>query len=408
MRVCLVYPGYPPHEQIGGGISVFGFELAHALSDSGLRVTVLSRGPASSRLEREHLDGIELVRVPGEDPDLVRASHEFSFNRFGSFLFSQHISVLIDALERRDGAFDVIEFPDWGAEGFCSIASKQNRCLLRCFTPSFVSESFNPANPEYLSPFTKDLEREMLRRARHLSCNSTSLIELIESSIGQRVHYEREEAVFDVRRFQCQRHMIEEFSDARPLHILAVGRLEERKGFDVLITAMRELFAAKLPIEAVICGASTHLADGGDSIQVLARNAPPNIRFIPPVSYCQIAQQYQAADVMVVPSRFDSYPFVAVEAMSAGMPVIASHQCTISEHMVERETGLIFESNNPSDLICKIKYLYEQPGEITRIGSNAQALALGQFSKEATVPAIIARYQKIAQFARENGDSSKA
>ena len=68
---------------------------------------------------------------------------------------------------------------------------------------------------------------------------------------------------------------------------------------------------------------------------------------------------YSLIDCLVVPSRSESFGLSAVEAQALGIPVIASNIKGLNEVVLDKKTGLLFESGNEKDLAKKIMLIYE-------------------------------------------------
>jgi D-inositol-3-phosphate glycosyltransferase len=107
--------------------------------------------------------------------------------------------------------------------------------------------------------------------------------------------------------------------------VLAAGRLQPLKGFDVAIRALRLLPA---DVQLVIVGgpsgpsgprAAHELRELASSLGLSRR-----VKFFDPVAHEDLAEWYAASDVVVVPSRSESFGLVALEAQACGVPVVAS------------------------------------------------------------------------------------
>ncbi len=102
------------------------------------------------------------------------------------------------------------------------------------------------------------------------------------------------------------------------LRVLWLGQVILRKGIPYLLEAARRL--AGEPIEFVVAG----------SIQIsreAVASAPPNVRFIGPVSRSLVSKLYADADVFVLPTLSDGFAITQLEAMAHGLPVIATPRC---------------------------------------------------------------------------------
>src|SRR5262249_30478811 len=110
----------------------------------------------------------------------------------------------------------------------------------------------------------------------------------------------------------------------REVALLAVGSVVPGKGYDTLIAALGTLRA--LPWQLLIVGnrkgnlATTQALDA----QIAGLGLGERVRFAGPLASDQVAEQYQSADVFVLPSRFETYGMVYAEAMANGLPIVAT------------------------------------------------------------------------------------
>ncbi len=120
------------------------------------------------------------------------------------------------------------------------------------------------------------------------------------------------------------------------LNLLFVGRLDFQKGFDVMLDAMERL--AKNPDAAHI-----HLTvvGEGDSSKVKI-SEPANMTSMGWLSLEKLIPFFAHADVVVVPSRWEGFSMVPLEAMSYGVPVVASNISSLPEVVESGKTGLLF------------------------------------------------------------------
>jgi glycosyltransferase involved in cell wall biosynthesis len=115
------------------------------------------------------------------------------------------------------------------------------------------------------------------------------------------------------------------------LKLLFVGRLDRQKGFDVLLKAiegLKDSVSVRVAGEAVLSNADSfdHVSD---------------IDFLGWVGPEALQAQIQAADLMVMPSRWEGFGLVALEAMRAGKPVLASRVGGLPEIVEDRITGIL-------------------------------------------------------------------
>jgi len=128
--------------------------------------------------------------------------------------------------------------------------------------------------------------------------------------------------------------------DKRKINFLFAGRLDPAKGFDILLTAMRS-----------IKNSSIHLTVAGiNENEVKPEDRLQNITYKGWLSANDLTPYIMHADVLVLPSRWEGFPMVVLEAMSWGVPVVASDCTSLSEAVQHTETGLLFETSNTEQL----------------------------------------------------------
>ncbi|WP_249140798.1 glycosyltransferase [Bradyrhizobium manausense] len=118
---------------------------------------------------------------------------------------------------------------------------------------------------------------------------------------------------------------------SKKLKVLFVGRLDRQKGFDLLIEAARSLEDI---IDVRIVGASVVNKSEG-----LAH--PSNVTMLGWLDREQIESHLEAADVVVIPSRWEAFGLVALEAMRAAKPILAFRIGALPEIVVDGVTGVL-------------------------------------------------------------------
>jgi glycosyltransferase involved in cell wall biosynthesis len=124
--------------------------------------------------------------------------------------------------------------------------------------------------------------------------------------------------------------------------VLFVGRLDEQKGYDTLVDAVEPLQdrVSLRVIGKAIAGPGTTL-----------RGSRAQIEYLGWRSLSEIATEIAAADVVVVPSRWEGFGLVALEAMRGGCAVVASAVGGLPEIVVDRVTGRLVPPDSPERLM---------------------------------------------------------
>lgn len=161
--------------------------------------------------------------------------------------------------------------------------------------------------------------------------------------------------------------------------ILSVGRLTHQKGFDVLLHALRSI-----PTPTTILGEGEDRA----ALERLADGLPVRL----PGWIADTHAALSAAAIMVIPSRWEGFGLVAVEAMAAGVPVIASRVDGLIE--VVGDAGILVEPEDASALADAIRRLLGDAGLRAELIRRGLARA-PRFSIQKTVGRYEALYRSL-------------
>lgn len=149
------------------------------------------------------------------------------------------------------------------------------------------------------------------------------------------------------------------------LRLLYVGRLTANKGVNVLLQALRD---RSLPMgtEVVLVGAGPE----APRLHALAQGLP--VRFVGEVSESDLFAWYASADAFVFPTRYEGMPTVVLEAMAAGLPIIASNIGAVPT-MVSSKNGWLVPDGDAAALATALRELVE--------AGEARHRALGEASR---------------------------
>lgn len=163
------------------------------------------------------------------------------------------------------------------------------------------------------------------------------------------------------------------------IHLLFIGRLDRQKGIDILQSAMRRL-----------AGKSLHLHVIGTSVLSNSRHRQiePNISYYGWLSRIDVRSFIASCDVVVMPSRWEGFGLVAIEAMRDGKPVIASNVDALPE--IIGDTGIIFESEDDVALTRVLDQL--NPDRLREIGQHARNRFLAHFTCDRLVAELFECY----------------
>jgi glycosyltransferase involved in cell wall biosynthesis len=168
----------------------------------------------------------------------------------------------------------------------------------------------------------------------------------------------------------------------------SLGRLDPQKGYDVLVEAL-----VSLP------GVGALLVGDGAEAEALRRLAADHgvSERLHITGWQERPRDYLTAmDVFVLPSRYEGLPLAIVEAMLAGLPVVASDVGSVREAVVDGETGFLVPPGDPSALVRSILRLRDDPALRRGLGEAGRARALREFSVDAMARAYEQLYRSLA------------
>ncbi|HIP13848.1 MAG TPA: glycosyltransferase family 1 protein [Arcobacter sp.] len=151
-----------------------------------------------------------------------------------------------------------------------------------------------------------------------------------------------------------------------------VGRIDEGKGWEVLIEAVSKLKKDIPNILLYIAGAGKQLENMKQCIQ--ENNLESNIIYEGSIEHKKLPLFYNKIDVFIFPTYLEeSLGLVGIESLSCGIPIIASKVGGIQDYLINEKNGLFFELKNSDDLKEKILMMYRNKELFSFLKSNAQS-----------------------------------
>jgi glycosyltransferase involved in cell wall biosynthesis len=252
---------------------------------------------------------------------------------------------------------------------------------IRVYTPHGGSLVYSPGTIR--GGFYRTLERVLNGRTNLFLFESTYIADLFRTVISE------PRAIVRVVRNGIAESEFETIAP-RPdaTDIVCVGELRPVKAIDVLIEAIAILGRSGRKVTATIAG------EGPDS-QMLRNQAKQlgvggQIRFI---GHCPARTAFAMGRMLVMPSRAESLPYVALEAAAAGLPIIATDVGGVHEIFGPHSTHLI-PPDDLGALIGAITAALEDPAEIHRLAEALRIRVRSEFSLSTMVECNLAAYRE--------------
>ena len=372
-----------------GGMNVYVRELVAALAHTGVECSVYVRR-WSDRLPREVAvePGVRVVHVPAGRPELDKEQLYDVVDEFAD-------GVAAD-LDRTGGA-DVLHANYW-LSGVAAHRLKHELelPLVSTFhTLARVKAENGDYEPERRARAEADVvrcsdvitascvtEAHQLERLYHAD---PSRIELVTPGV--------EHALFSPGDPDGARSALG--LDRRRV-LLFVGRIQPLKGVDVAVRALAALDRSDVQL-VIVGGASGR--DGAvevDRITQLAHSldVADTIRFVEPQPHHLLSTYYRAADVVLVPSRSESFGLVALEAAACGAPVVAAAVGGLRTLVEHGRTGFLVEGRDPQVFAAYVDQILDNPLLSAEMALDAAEAARG-YTWSATAATLGGVYERL-------------
>lgn len=182
---------------------------------------------------------------------------------------------------------------------------------------------------------------------------------------------------------------------------LFVGRLQPHKGPDVAIRAVAEAVrsdpAATRDLVLVLAGGAggSGLWEPGHLHELArAEGIADRVRLVDSVIHEELPCLYAAADVLLVPSRTESFGLAALEAQASGVPVVATSVGGLRLIVGDGESGFLVSGHDPRDHAEPVLRILRSPELALRM-SRAAVLRAERFPWDRTVDRLVALYGEI-------------
>lgn len=184
--------------------------------------------------------------------------------------------------------------------------------------------------------------------------------------------------------------------DPTELVVLFVGRLHQIKCVDLLLKSFSKL-SNNYPVKLVIVG-----PDGGHLITLkrlaLHLGIQSRVIFTGPLYNDDLISAYTDSDFIVLPSKYETFPQVVLEAKSTMKPAIVSNILSMKDIVNNNLDGLLFKSGSYQDLTEKIKLMLDNPDQTRSMGLNAYNDVLNNYDIEIISSQMMSLYESLINY----------
>jgi glycogen(starch) synthase len=345
MRALILTWEYPP--LIEGGLARVVNKQAEGLVQLGVEVHVLTRGDEGPPQD-EMVGGVHVHRV--REP--TRPSDLNEFVAWVERMNSDMLAAGVELGDRHD--FDIVHGHDWLVANACDHLARRFGCPLVTTIHATEHGRHQGWVNKHPQIYIHGVERWITNRSDRVCVCSTFMREQVVDVFG--VPQDQVEVIpngIDTEDIQPQddaelRRLRAEFAEPDERLVLLVGRLVYEKGFQFALEALPKIIE-KLPnTRFVVAGSGTHeeeLRRQAEELGLMEHGT-----FVGWIGDDVLHSLYAIADVCVVPSLYEPFGLVALEAMASSCPCIVADTGGLREVVPHDEVGLRFRARDPDSL----------------------------------------------------------
>lgn len=390
-----------PGQGDAGGMNVYLDRLARTMVRRGVDVTVFTRrADAELPIATEVLPGYRVVHVTAGPLERIPTSGLVPY--VGEFADN-----VLTWIAERDAVYNLVHSHYW-LSGRTGVRVKDALSIPLANSFHTLGKVKDAARmlTEPLSPPERLLTEEqvILRSDCVIASTPFEFDDLLEhyAASPERLCVSPPGVDHSVFRPGSRQTAREELGFGSERIVLYAGRIQSHKGTHLAVEALAELpeFLEKgggPTVLHIVGGASG--ADGDAELErcletVAARGLEGRVRVFDPVSHPALAKHYRAADVVIVPSRSETFGLVPAEAQACGIPVVASNTGGLPYVIKASESGLLVDGHDPRSFAAAIRAILDHPSFARRLSSEAEAFSQ-RFSWDATATRMLELYDGI-------------
>jgi D-inositol-3-phosphate glycosyltransferase len=347
--IALISEHGDPAAELGrdaaGGQNVYVRQVGEALARLGWQVDLFTRktdpGQQTIVQHQPHCRTIRLVAGP-----------ETYIPRDELFEYMPHFVEAFQKFQAKDGGNYPLIHTNYWMSGWVGLQLKASHGIQLTHTYHSLGAIKYAAMPERpaIAKRRMDIERQILEQSDCVVATSPQELDQLRSFVSHKGNVEVIPCGTDTQIFrqlpQSDARSKLGLSETEKI-VLYVRRFDPRKGIETLVRSFAKVATANtVPSRLVIVGGShTDRADNWEQarIQQLVQELgiANQTTFVGAISHERLPLFYTAADVCVIPSHYEPFGLVAIEAMACGTPVIASNVGGLKFTVVPGETGLL-------------------------------------------------------------------
>jgi glycosyltransferase involved in cell wall biosynthesis len=373
LHICMIAQEFPPKP---GGVGSYVYNLSKKLLERGHEVTVMTRG-STNKTVKDSVDGIDLFKVS------YFPLYPFHIGIHGAF-----INGLLKSLEPKPTLIH-LHTP------LVPSIKTSLPVVTTVHTPMKVDARFHE-----IIDFFSLAEHVQSRFVYPIIEKRTFRVSKKITAVSFSVARELGEYGLDLKRITVVGNGVDEktFVPLRKKkcleqYVLYTGILRARKGLFDLIECAKHVCEVRPDVKFLICGTGPFLSRLEEEVR--KTRLQNQVIFLGHVTRKKLVQTYQNATVHVVPSHYEGLPTVLLEAMSCGVPVVATNVGGNSEVISPGVNGFLVPARSPRELAKVVLELLDDVALRDRLGRAARKTVEEHFTWDRIADKILQCYESI-------------
>ena len=396
LRIAFVTPEFVTEPKFDGGLANYLARTATHLVAAGHSVDLFV---LSDRVESLEYNGVRVHRVAqyagGLRTSLLRKIERRVRPLLGVGRFAtdrENARRLGEAVARFNGRFDVVQASDYGGTG--RDVPHSAGCLVTRLSWNRIGTREAERTPTTFHARLGDgLEAAAVRRSVRCYAPSHRIAEQMSQRFGRTVDVVRPPAAASSAVIEDDRILREQIRReiGEQPYVVFFGRVCRVKGADLLGRILRPLMETDPSLHLVVVGR----ADLPDVVDEIRAELPEPTRLLLTgrLPHEQLFPIVRAARAAVLPSRIDNFPNVAIEATQAGQIVVGTVEGSLTELLVDGESGYIGSVDDVAGLSRRVAAACELDGSKREAMVQAARQRLRQLDPAETIPQLVAYYR---------------
>ncbi|RJR30236.1 glycosyltransferase family 1 protein [Candidatus Microgenomates bacterium] len=382
LSIIFICAEFPLNGRPTGGFGTYIDNISLGLTQLGHSVSIVCKGDK----DQKTVDiGRTIYVIKPWFISAIQMLRQLKFNALNRILsyltfplfFSLQSRFLVQKL-RKTQKIDVIEGGEFAGEMIAHSIFKPStypKVVIKLHTSTFIIRQFNSEAKTIFYRISKLLERIVIQNADLVHAPTKSIAKLTEKEVGRTVSKIIPYPVINKNILKIKR------TDNL---ILYVGKLQRKKGIYSLLEAFTVVSSRLLHAKLLIVGPDTteNGISGRMQLQkIVERNhLSSSVNIKDPVSQEKLAKYYLRAAVTIVPSLWENMPFVALEAIQFGSPLIISETIDLGKVLKSHAAAVTVPPQNPEKMAQAIIKLLQNRQKRKLLASKAKQFVVSNYN----------------------------